>query len=62
MDIRGDVDGLATDDPYYDLFEGGYIKPEDFLDPEDALRVTEAMAVVQDFLDSLENSGKLELI
>lgn len=40
------------DDPYYNLFFGGYIKPEKMLlDPEKAKEVRAAMKIVQSFMD-----------
>ena len=44
----------ATADFHYDLFDGGYIKPEHFVSKEDAEKVREAMAIIQDFQDSIE--------
>ena len=60
MKIREDAEAIATDDFYYDLFAGGYIKPEEMLSEEDAKKVREAVSVITDFVDSLEEAGKLE--
>lgn len=49
-----------TDDPHYDLFIGGYIKPEDYLVQVDANRVRSAMALIDEFFDYLETQGILE--
>lgn len=49
-----------TDDLYYDLFEGGYIKPEEFLtDPEQIKEVKEALDVVENFLEQAQETGAL---
>jgi hypothetical protein len=50
----------ASSDPYYDLFEGGYLDPEEFLVEEDAKKVREAMAVIEEFFMILENNELLE--
>ena len=57
---RDEIDIVCTSEPYYDLFEGGYIKPEDFLEPESALQVTEAIATVREFLNEASKQGFIE--
>lgn len=49
---------FPSDDPYYDLFVGGYIRPEELL--EDPDEVLEAMRVITEFLDFLEEEEILE--
>jgi hypothetical protein len=49
--------GLAntTDNFWYDLFEGGYLNPEDICeDKEDAKKVREAIRVLDDYKNSCE--------
>ena len=47
---------LITDDFWYDLFDGGYIKPEKLLDnQEDIDSVEEAISILEDFRESLED-------
>lgn len=47
---------ISTDDFWYDFFDGGYIKPETFLeDEEDIVRVKNAVAVIRELQDSLED-------
>ena len=42
-----------TTDFYYDLFLGGYIEPENYLENEsDAQRVNDAIAVIEEFHES----------
>ena len=57
---RDEIDTVYTSEPYYDLFEGGYIKPEDFLEPESALQVTEAIALVRQFMSEASKQGFIE--
>ena len=57
---RDEIDTVYTSEPYYDLFEGGYIKPEDFLEPESALQVTEAVALVRQFMSEASKQGLIE--
>ena len=52
---------VFTADLYYDLFEGGYIKPEAMLEPEDAERVREAMRLVEAFLDAAQDKYHIEV-
>lgn len=55
MKIKEGTD-ISTDDFWYDLFDGGYIKPETFLeDEEDIVRVKNAIAVIRELQDSLED-------
>ncbi len=47
---------LITDDFWYDLFDGGYIKPEKLLDnQEDIDSVEEAISILEDFRASLDD-------
>jgi hypothetical protein len=40
------------DDPYYNLFDGGYIDPEDLLNDKDkALAVRNAIELVREYID-----------
>ena len=46
---------IETSDFYYDLFDGGYIKPEEVLESEeDIKRVQEALGVINTFKESVE--------
>lgn len=43
---------IWTSDLYYDLFEGGYIKPEDLLENEEDIdKVKQAILTINEFLD-----------
>ena len=43
---------IWTSDLYYDLFEGGYIKPEDLLESEEDIdKVKQAILTINEFLD-----------
>ena len=54
MEIKKDLD-TSTDDFFYDLFDGGYIKPKDICeDREDVKKIEEAIAVIDDFKESCE--------
>ncbi len=45
----------STSDFWYDLTDGGYLKPEKICaDKEDAEKVKEAIKVIQDFYNSCE--------
>lgn len=46
---------ISTDDFYYDLFEGGYINPEEMLiDNDDIIAVENAINVIENFKKSCE--------
>lgn len=52
---------ISTDDFYYDLFDGGYIKPEKLLKSKDDMeKVKSAIAVIKDFKSSAEKADILE--
>lgn len=43
---------IWTSDLYYDLFEGGYIKPEDLLENKEEIdKVKQAILTINEFLD-----------
>lgn len=51
---------VITDDFYYDLFIGGYIKPSDFLNDDSTRKVMNAVAIIHDFEELLRNHKILE--
>jgi len=50
----------VSSDFWYDLSSGGYIDPKDFLTPEDAAKVAEAVNTILQFETLLETSDILE--
>lgn len=53
---------VSSDDPHYDLFNGGYIKPAELLKRrDDVLMVEEAVSIVRQFLQQAEDAEVLEL-
>ena len=56
MKIREDFTQFHSDDFWYDLTIGGYIKPEIILDSEeDIKKLKDAIALVKQFEDLLED-------
>lgn len=54
---------IYSEDPYYDLFDGGYIKPEDILiDPEEIADVYDAIALISSFIEQAKQRGHLEIV
>lgn len=51
---------VGTSDFYYDLFDGGYIVPEDFLEEESAKRVNEALLLIREFENLLVSEELIE--
>jgi hypothetical protein len=51
---------ISTDDFYYDLFDGGYIKPENLLkNQEDIDRLISAIATIKEFKEAAEDGDVL---
>lgn len=51
---------IVTDDFWYDLTDGGFIKPEDVLEPMDAHKVSQALRILQEFQQEAEKKGIIE--
>jgi hypothetical protein len=52
---------IFTSDLWYDIFDGGYIKPEDILDnPDDMIRLQEAIDTLKEFRNAGENEKVIE--
>ena len=62
MKFKFEVESVYTDNPFYDLFVGGYINPEDLLEEEDAQKVLSAMEVVEDFMEKAIKAGHIEVV
>lgn len=46
---------VSLDDKYYDLLEGGYLRPDRFLKNQEQIKMVEdAVRVVNQYLDTLE--------
>ena len=52
---------VSTNDFWYDLTDGGYINPRDLLEDEaDIEKINEAIAIVEDFRNEMEEKEILE--
>lgn len=50
---------ISTDGFWYDLTDGGYLKPEEICaDKKDVIRIKEALIVLEDFRQSCEEQIK----
>jgi hypothetical protein len=58
--IRDGATAGTTQDFFYDMFDGGYIDPEDYLVAPDAERVRKAMNLILEFREILEHSDLME--
>lgn len=48
---------VETSDPYYDLFDGGYIKPEEYILDETQLnQLLDAIQLIKDFFDAMDEA------
>ncbi len=56
--VEDPPDQSSSDDDWYALHSGGYIKPEEVLkDPEQIRKVREAEEVLASFFNALEEAG-----
>jgi hypothetical protein len=51
---------VQTSEFFYDLFDGGYIDPSLILVEEDAARVNEAIRLILEFRETLEENDMVE--
>lgn len=59
---KSEIGDLYTTEIYYDLFEGGYIIPEDILaNSDDIATVRNAIDIVKSFIDELIDKDILEV-
>lgn len=61
MKFKKDAEPVSTMDFWYDLTDGGYIDPDDLLEPEDAKKVKDAIAVISEFESQGQACGKIEM-
>lgn len=55
-------EAIYSTDLYYDLTNGGYIKPSELLaDAEQIKQVEQAIQIVYEFLEQAESNGVLEI-
>lgn len=61
MDFKRDAKSITSSDIYYDLFEGGYIKPEEMLeDCLDLQNVRFAIQIIDEFLTKAKDKGLIK--
>lgn len=61
MKFKKDAERTATSDFWYDLFEGGYLKPEKFIEnPKVAKRLEDARNLLMEYKSELMDSGLVE--
>lgn len=60
MKFLENVKTVYTSEPYYDLFDGGYIDPYKLLEEKDADKISEAIDLITDFLYEAEKRGLIE--
>lgn len=57
MKLKEDLVLVELDDIYYDVFDGGYLKPDRVLqDQEDIDRVNEAIEVMEEYFEFLQEN------
>lgn len=60
MKFKTNAEPIITSEFFYDLFDGGYIEPQNLLEAKDAARVNEAIHLILEFRDALEEEGLME--
>ena len=60
LSFKRDAEPVVSSDFWYDLTDGGYIKPENFLDTEGAKRVSKAVNLLKKFMDGMIVNDLLE--
>jgi hypothetical protein len=59
--FKDNLDARGVEDFWYDLTDGGYIKPAELLDdPKQIQKITDAIAVVQSFAEAGFAAGIFE--
>ena len=59
--FKENAESVASDDFWYDLTSGGYIRPKDLLDDDQQVKaMSEAIALIRSFQRALSESGLLE--
>jgi hypothetical protein len=63
MKFKENLEPIPTSDTYYDLFLGGYFKPEKMLEnKEEVEKVKQAIATVKRFISEAIEQGVIEEI
>jgi len=62
MKFKKNAKTVHSSDYWYDLTDGGYIKPDELLEKNDAQEVKEAINTIIAFFEQAENEGFLEEI
>lgn len=60
MKLKENAPILETGDFWYDLFQGGYVKIEEYLEGEELERVKQAVETLEDFYSTLEDEELIE--
>ena len=61
LKFKKDIDSIAlTDDFFYMISDGGWCKPEKFLEEEDAKKVREAITIIQQYEEQGIEDGFFE--
>lgn len=60
LKFKKDAEPQASSDFWYDISDGGYIDPHDFLEEESAAKVVAAVELLMEFRDQLEARELLE--
>jgi hypothetical protein len=60
LKTKKNAEPVITDDFFYDLFDGGYIKPDKLLKEKSTEKVREAIATIEEFRQLLEDEDLIE--
>ena len=63
FNFKKDAESVSSSEIYYDLFEGGYLRPERFLeDPYQVQKVNDAVSTIEQYLHQLMSAELLDVM
>ena len=61
LKFKENAEPIYTTEPWYDIFEGGWVRPSELLEEADAEKVNEAIKLVEQFLDEGIDNDLIEI-
>lgn len=60
MELISNEIHTTSENIYYDLFDGWYLKPKIYLQWEDLKKVTDAMSIIEEFITLLDENELID--
>lgn len=62
MKFKKDIEPMETDNVYYDLFDGGYIDFEEYIEDSEMVdQLNKARELIMDFISSAIDTGSIKI-